>query len=335
MRLPNGYGQIAKMSGARRRPYMARKAIGLDNKGRQVLHIIGYYATYAEALDALAKFNNSSVPTPGITLLNVYKAWYPSHSKQVSMSTSSGYQNSLRHLGSLTAVPIDKIKFNQLQAVLDKMSEKKLSYSSLKKVRSLIHQLYVFALINEWVDKNLASYLQIGKNTPIRPHKLFKRIHVNRLWKSDVFDRYIPLILLYSGMRSIELRHLKKSDVKVKQRVFDIHTSKTKAGIRIIPIHEKIWPFVEYLLTQPGKYLLGELITYAQFARRFKNVMCKINADYSPHDCRHTFATWLDDADANYNAKRRLLGHAANNVTDGVYTHKTLPQLRKAIKLLK
>lgn len=76
-------------------------------------------------------------------------------------------------------------------------------------------------------------------------------------------------------------------------------------------------------------------MTYAQFARRFKSVMQAIGAKHTTHDCRHTFATWLDDADANYNAKRRLLGHAANNVTDGVYTHKALPQLRKAIKLLK
>lgn len=284
MRLPNGYGQIAKMSGPRRRPYMARKAIGLDNKGRQILHIIGYYATYAEALDALAKFNNSAVPMPGITLLNVYKAWYPSHSKLVSQSTAAGYQNSLKHLGPLVAVPIDKIKFNQLQSVLDNMMSHGLSYASLKKVRSLIHQLYVFALINEWTDKNLATYLHIGKNVPVRPHKPFKRLHVNRLWKSTDADKCIPLILLYTGMRSIEFRHLKKSDVKIKQRILDIRTSKTKAGIRIIPIHDKIWPFVEQLLKLPGSYLLGDLLTYGQFARRFNRVMKEIKADYSPHD---------------------------------------------------
>lgn len=43
----------------------------------------------------------------------------------------------------------------------------------------------------------------------------------------------------------------------------------------------------------------------------------------------------LDDVGANYNAKRLLLGHASSNVTDGVYTHKSLRQLRKAIEMLK
>lgn len=43
----------------------------------------------------------------------------------------------------------------------------------------------------------------------------------------------------------------------------------------------------------------------------------------------------LDDVSANCNAKRLLLGHASSNVTDGVYTHKSLRQLRKAIEMLK
>lgn len=335
MRLPNGYGQICKQSGARRRPYMVRKSIGVDNKGRQILHIIGYCATYAEALDMLAKYNNSAVPMPGITLLNVYKAWYPTHSKQVSLSTASSYQNSLKHLGALAGVPIDKIKYNQLQSVLDVMAAKGLSYASLKKVRSLIHQLYVFALINEWIDKNLATYLHIGKNEPVRPHKPFTRAQINKLWNCANPNRDIPLIMLYTGMRSAELRNLKKSDVKIKQKYLDITQSKTKSGIRIIPIHDRIWPYIADRLKQPGKYLLGDLLTYAQFSRLFNNVMSEIKCEHSTHDCRHTFASLLDDADANYNAKRRLLGHSANNVTDGVYTHKTLNQLRKAIKLLK
>ena len=63
--------------------------------------------------------------------------------------------------------------------------------------------------------------------------------------------------------------------------------------------------------------------------------MKSVNTKHTPHDCRHSFATRLDDVGANYNAKRLLLGHASSNVTDGVYTHKSLRQLRKAIEMLK
>ncbi|WP_298706564.1 tyrosine-type recombinase/integrase [uncultured Veillonella sp.] len=336
MKLPNNYGQVCKLSGARRRPFMVRKTIGYENNGRAIYHIIGYYPTKADALDALAKFNSQDIPQPSITLGKIYKTWFPTHSKHVSPSTANGYINGLRHLGAIATMPINTIKYRQLQSVIDNMINAGLSYASLKKIRSLINQLYTYALINEWTDKNLATYLTIGKNTPVRPHKPFTTAQINKLWRCQNPNAYLPLIMLYSGMRSTELRHLKRTDINIKQKYFDIKTSKTKSGIRIIPIHERIWPLIQSLLSNNTKYLLGDTIpTYAQISRRFKSVMSDIKATHTTHDCRHTFATLLDNANANYNAKRRLLGHAANNVTDGVYTHKTLSQLRKAIKLLK
>lgn len=79
MKLPNNYGQICKLSGSRRRPFMVRKTIGYENSGRAIYHIIGYYPTKADALDALAKFNNADIPTPSITLSKIYKSWFPTH----------------------------------------------------------------------------------------------------------------------------------------------------------------------------------------------------------------------------------------------------------------
>ncbi len=52
MKLPNNYGQICKLSGQRRRPYMVRKTIGYEN-GRAIYHIIGYYANKADALEMI------------------------------------------------------------------------------------------------------------------------------------------------------------------------------------------------------------------------------------------------------------------------------------------
>lgn len=89
MKLPNNYGQICKLSGNRRRPFMVRKTIGYENKGRAIYHIVGYYANRADALDALAKFNNTDIPTPTITLSKVFKLWFPTHSKHVSTTAIS------------------------------------------------------------------------------------------------------------------------------------------------------------------------------------------------------------------------------------------------------
>lgn len=51
-------------------------------------------------------------------------------------------------------------------------------------------------------------------------------------------------------------------------------------------------------------------------------------------DGRHTCATMLDNAGANETAVKRILGHASQGVTKGVYTHKSLHELKKAIDMI-
>ncbi|WP_146553674.1 tyrosine-type recombinase/integrase [Rummeliibacillus sp. SL167] len=55
---------------------------------------------------------------------------------------------------------------------------------------------------------------------------------------------------------------------------------------------------------------------------------------HRPHDCRHTFATLMDNADANKLSIKRIMGHASKDITDKVYTHKDIEQLLKAIDLI-
>lgn len=335
MRLPNGYGSVVKLNGNRRRPFMVRKTIGYDKDNRQIYSILGYYPTRDDALIALAHYNQEDVPVVGITLAKVFQAWFPLHSKLVSETTVESYQNSYNHLLSIMPMPIDKIKYRHIQSVIDKMLAAGLSYSSCKKVRSLVNMLYDYAAVNEWCNKSYGHHLQLGKNNPVHPHHPFTTRQINSVWKCDLPETDIVLLLLYTGMRSKELRMLQKKHVNRKQKYFDIVESKTKAGVRIIPIHTRIQPIVDRLLLQTGKYLLGSELSYAQLAAKFDKVMQAIHAKHTTHDCRHTVATLLDAADANPNAVRRILGHAGGDVTDAVYTHKSLPQLRRAIQCLR
>lgn len=335
MKLPNNYGSISLLSGNRRRPYMARKTIAYDNNGRQIQQVIGYYATRDEALIALSNYNQTPTPEPLITLSKVYRAWFAVHSKHVSQSAIDSYSNSLRHLSPVMGLPLANVKYRQLQDIIDNMRQKGLSYASCKKVRSLINMLFDYAIINEWADQSYGKYLELGKNIPVKPHSIFTRQQINKLWRSSHPFAFLPLLLLYSGMRSVELRTLRRCDVNLKQKYFNIKQSKTKAGIRIIPIHPRIQPIVMMLASNDSKYLLGDApLSYGQVAARFNSVMLAENIKHTTHNCRHTFATLLSNAGANENARRRLLGHAGANVTD-IYTHKALPQLRAAIKLLK
>lgn len=305
---------IQKVKGACKRPYV-------------VYSVVGYYATYDEAVDALQQIRQSP------TLTNVYEMWIRSHAKSVSGNTLNNYGSAFAHLISIHDVAMSDITYLQLQSIIDHMLSTGLSYSSCKKVRTLISQLYDYAIINDWCSTNYAKFLNLGHNKPVRPHKPFTTQSINRLWRLESSLHDIPLILLYTGMRASELINLKARDINRKQRTLRITSAKTKSGIRTIPIHDRIWPIIERRLD--AVYVVQECRTYSSLSREFNKAMRAINANHTTHDCRHTFATRLDNEGANYNAKRLLLGHASGNVTDGVYTHKSLGQLRKAIKLLK
>ena len=305
---------IQKVKGACKRPYVVYK-------------VVGYYPTYDEAVDALQQIRQSP------TLTNVYEMWLPSHSKSVSINTLNNYGSAFAHLVTIHDVAVNDITYLQLQSIIDHMLNTGLSYSSCKKVRTLISQLFDYAIINGWSTTNYAKFLNLGHNKPVRPHKPFTTQAVNRLWRLGPPLHDIPLILLYTGMRASELINLKASDVNRKQRTIHITSAKTKSGIRTIPIHDRIWPIIERRLDVV--YVIQECRTYPSLSREFNKAMRTINAKHTTHDCRHTFATRLDNEGANYNAKRLLLGHASGNVTDGVYTHKSLGQLRKTIRLLK
>ena len=305
---------IQKLKGASKRPYV-------------VYSVVGYFSTYDEAMDALNHTRTS------LTLQQVYEMWLPSHSKSVSSNTLNNYGSAFAHLVTIHNVAIGDITYLQLQAIIDHMLSTGLSYSSCKKVRTLISQLFDYAIINGWCSTNYAKFLNLGHNKPVRPHKPFTTQSINRLWRLGSPLHDIPLILLYTGMRASELINLKARDINRKQRTMRITSSKTKSGIRTIPIHDRIWPIIEHRLNT--MYVVQECRTYSSLSREFNKAIKAINAKHTTHDCRHTFATRLDNEGANYNAKRLLLGHASGNVTDGVYTHKSLGQLRKAIKLLK
>lgn len=341
MRKPNGYGSIKKLSGNRRRPFVF--VISVDGRQKPV----GYFATQIDAEIFQADYNklhfHHSLPCHQITLAELYHRWLPAHTANTapSQSTLGSYANSFKHLVPLHYEPFQSLKYADYQKILDSMRKSGLSYSSLKKVRSLISLLEKYAIKIELINKSYAPLLSIGKNKSVRPHHPFSRQKINRLWThhTDIGVDTV-LILLYTGMRVGEMLNLQKSDVNLRKGYIRITKSKTVSGIRTIPIHHRILPLIANRIKSSGLYLIadseGKQYDYSRYCILWREVMHFIKADgHTTHDCRHTVATLLDNAGANETAKRRILGHAGGDVTERVYTHKGIRQLRKCIELLK
>ena len=147
------------------------------------------------------------------------------------------------------------------------------------------------------------------------------------------------LIMIYTGLRIGELLLIKTADVDVANRTMK-GGLKTAAGKnRIIPINKKILPFVAKRQAEGHEFLVvnyenKQMKYWNYYEENWKIIMEQLGLEHKPHDCRHTFATLMDNAGANKVSIKRIMGHASKDITDRIYTHKDIEELMKAIDLI-
>lgn len=321
MRLPNGFGTIYKLQGHRRRPFVVKKTIAGKQKP------LGYFSTHDEALTFLLKYNHEPTGLTA-TFADIYGQWKPTKWPTLSASSRTAYENSFRHLSRLHDKTMSRLKYLDLQAAMDDV-RKVAGYSTQKKCRVLMSQLYQFAVKREMATTDYSRYVEIDRHHVVYKKRPFTVREINRLWK-QTDDKTVQdvLILIYTGLRIGEYLALRPQDIKVRERYIDIRHSKTQAGVRKVPISKRILPF---LSGRKRRGIVCQDDSYDAFRRRWDQTMKRLSMHHTPHECRHTLASLLDSAGVNDTVVKMILGHARRGVTKAVYTHKTLRELRKAV----
>lgn len=321
MRLPNGFGTIYKLQGHRRRPFVVKKTIAGKQKP------LGYFSTHDEALTFLLKYNHE--PTgPTATFADIYEQWKPTKWPTLSVSSRTAYENSFRHLSRLHDKTMSRLKYLDLQAAMDDV-RKVAGYSTQKKCRVLMSQLYQYAIKREMATTDYSRYVEIDRHHVVYKKRPFTVREINRLWKqSDNETVQDALILIYTGLRIGEYLALRPQDIKIRERYIDIRHSKTQAGVRKVPISKRILPF---LAARKRSGVICQEENYDAFRRRWGRTMKQLSMHHTPHECRHTLASLLDSAGVNDTVVKMIPGHARRGVTKAIYTHKTLRELRKAV----
>lgn len=334
MKNPNGYGSVFKLSGNRRKPFAVRVTTGWTDQGRQKYAYIGYYKSRQEAMIALAEYNSNPYdPTLNkITFADLYELWKKEKFPKVSEATQYGYKAAFQHCEPIQDTVFGEIRKAHLQKVIDDCP---LGYESKKGIKKLINQLYKHALENDMVTKDYSRFVELPQNESKIERTPFSDKEIQLLWEQLDNMEYIDtiLIMIYTGLRPGEMLEVETAKVNLEERYLRAG-KKTSAGKnRLIPIHDKIFPLIEKRMDPNEKHLVK--IGYSTYnTDKFKRIMENLGMNHRPHDCRHTFATLMDNAGANKTAVKRLMGHASRDITEQVYTHKDIEQLRKAINLL-
>lgn len=337
IRLPNGYGSINKMSGKRRKPYRVRVTIGWDSQGKQIYKELGSCETYAKALELLNLYhkNPNLIDNEKVTFKEIYDKWSKNKYPTLSYSSVYGYQICFKHCEELWDIPFQDIKLQALQRTVSNLKGKA---SMQKTLKGFLGLMYDFAIANDIVDKKYSDYIETENKITKIIRLPFSEEEIEKLWSSIQMKSVdIILILIYTGMRINELFDLKRENVDLDNNTL-IGGSKTRAGInRIIPINHKIKPLIEKWYNNNNEYLvhnsIGTKIEYKNFiSRDWTDIMTTLGMEHRPHDTRHTFATLMDDAGANKLCTKAIMGHHVKDITDGIYTHKTIERMKEAIE---
>ncbi len=336
-----------------------------DDGRRNIVYFSGktkaeVLAKIREHLDLKAKH---VTPNKTMTLEEWADAWYEDYRTQVQPSTYSGYKYTLSiikdKLGSQLMHQILPIHINRF---MDSLVKANYSMSQIRKCRAMLIQIFDAADGNGLIPFNPARKAKIIRDldgtlsAPRREKDAFTADEVAALeilLPDDLTGNSIRL-LLNTGMRVQELLALTVNDIakdgstitvnkaiKMVDGLPTLGCTKSKKGNRIIPIPCKARKYALKVKAQGGKELIwtkagdNPYFSVGTFRRKYYSALKEIPGvrPLSPHCCRHTYITMLQERCVPIETVARLAGHSSIDTTDH-YTHISVATLANAVKVL-
>ncbi|HBQ3183651.1 tyrosine-type recombinase/integrase [Klebsiella variicola] len=263
------------------------------------------------------------------TLIEIRDRYAEQYKDRRSFSTLAKSARSvevfLKHL-ECADIKITKIRRSQVALFAMRHIEKKAD-QTVQNWLTCLGSLYEFARRvhddippdNPFHGHNLEARASIVSYEPFEPDQMQKLLDA-----AEPEIRNIIMMGLFSGCRLDELASLKKSEIQTVEgvRCFYISKSKTKAGIRYVPIHSKLSLIVdEYLSHSYGEYLFPQANKinradgkkgpfYSQaFTRLRRRVLPTATDRQCFHSLRGMFITCLDRAGVSETRIGSITGH--------------------------
>ena len=335
-KLPNGYGQIKRLSGNRRKPYAVYPPVTewKENGSPVQPAAIGYYESYNDALEALALFNKNPFNTDygRATFAEVYSEFFEEkfskkkYSDQYKSSMNCGFNN----LAPLHDRVFRSLKTHDFQEVID---ECPLAHSSLELMQLCAKQVYAYAVKNDIVDKDYGKFITINKPDDDEQGVPFTEDEIDILWANrQNKDIRILLLLIYTGVRISELKTAKFDEI---QHAY-VGGLKTPCGKkRIVPIHDDVFEYAVELSQMK--------FNATSYRQRLHKLLSELGIEISsedtvrtPHDARHTFSWLADKYKMDEISKHLIMGHSlGKDVEKTVYSHRTLEELYEEVMKIK
>ena len=221
--------------------------------------------------------------------------------------------------------------------------------STKARMKSMFNMIYKYCLKHEIVDRDYAQLVNAVRVESQIDRVPFTPEEITILWQNVDNARMIDCCLfqLYTGVRPIEALTAATSSFNLEEWYFTGGVKTAAGKDRVIPLHPDIRPLVKKLheeATAGGRELLfmdkaynrGEYvpITYDAYRGKLKRSLEFLGLKHHPADCRHTFITFAKEQSMDEYLLKLVVGHAIEDVTEKVYTHRKITELVKAVEAL-
>lgn len=337
----NGKGTIYKLSGKRANPWIARVLKGYEFKGDKRIakyQTIGCAPTKMEAQELLDRYLLSpyNLDAKQMTFKDVYELWSKKKYPTISEKNVIGYKASFKALQPIHNRMFRDVKYLELQDVIDNCEK---NYPTLKKIKTLLVQVYDFAIRCEYCETNYGRLVEIEQYRDRNPNKYehtsFTSEEMKILWENshNIYVQVI-LMLIYCGSRITPFLNILKEDVHLDENYVLIRDMKNAQSYRNVPIANVVKPFYEFWMEySPCEYLFctrqGKHLKYRNYKDDYwHNIFDEMGLRrHLPHDCRHSLTSLMERAKIDITHRKRILGHKSNDITQDIYTHLTMEQL--------
>lgn len=216
-------------------------------------------------------------------------------------------------------------------------------------MKALAGLMYKYAVPRNYAALNLGQYLIVSGETG-EARESFTQEQIEKIHAAVGAIPYADYIyaMCYLGFRPSELLALAIESYDTKEKTLT-GGAKTEAGKnRVVPISPRIQPIIDRLsagrtsgalfCNEKGAHFLYDRFRDSIFyptleAIGIENPMINGIHKYSPHTCRHTFATLMKNVSAPDKDKMKLIGHASPEMLR-YYQDVNLEDLKKIINAI-
>lgn len=284
---------------------------------------IAYLPTLAASLLA--------APVNKIGFADLWNKWKETQTfRQLSKDKQDAYRIAYNKMKPLHALKDVRLASYDAQAQI----LKDLTYYPARDVKRVLNGMFELAMKMDCAEKNYAPMLELPP-IPEAKQTIFTDEQIEQLKRSeDPFADYI-LLMIYMGLRPVELRGLTVDDVHFDEHYTD-GGRKTAKGVPIA-ISDEAEPVLHRICKRASS---GKLCTLSNdgFYNAFYACLasCGIQTPdehkLTPYSCRHTFVTRLTRTNASNAIIQKAARHTSYKTTQS-YTHLDISDVLAALNV--